>query len=195
MKKRRTAVCAFLLAACATLGMGYAALTDSFTVYGDLGANINNENLVVVFDGETTNTTDVSSVDGVYCNFATNVGAIDGRTSVELVVGGLTTKGQIATAQLRVENRSTAALGNELDAVLTEEPSVNYGTIDDDMFTITATWADKTADGLLLKPITNVGSGTPDYNVLNVVVTLNSTPTQSVTASRFEITFTAKTTV
>ncbi len=35
MKKRRTSIIAFLLCACLTIAVGYAALTDTFTITGD----------------------------------------------------------------------------------------------------------------------------------------------------------------
>ena len=189
MKKRRIVVLAFLLFACLSLGIGYAALTDSFTVTGDLGANVDNSNLVVVFDGETESTTEVSTVDGTHCNFATANGAsgLDGKTVAELTISGLTTKGDQAWAKLVVVNRSTAAKADELNATLSA-PTVNYKDLDQGMFEITATWQ------------TTTGT-TPDDQVLEIneamvvyiLIELLETPTNSVTAKSFEVTFTATT--
>ena len=186
MKKRRTALLAFLLTAGVSMGIGFAALSDSFTIYGDLGANVDNSNLVVCFDGETTKTPEISKVDEVYCNFATPSGAasIDGKTACELTFQGLDTKGDYATAYLRVENRSTVAANNELDAKLST-PKINYGTLDQNVFKITAEWADATDDGVNLAP--------GEANTINVKVELLKTPTSSIDASSFEITFTATT--
>ena len=186
MKKRRTALLAFLLTAGVSMGIGFAALSDSFTIYGDLGANVDNSNLVVCFDGEDVNTPEKSTVDGVYCNFATSAGAasIDGKTACELTFQGLDTKGDYATAALRVENRSTLAAANELDATLST-PAISYGTIDQTVFRITAEWADATPEGLVLAP--------NEANTINVKVELLKTPTASIDASSFEITFTATT--
>lgn len=189
MKKRRIVVLAFLLFAALSLGIGYAALTDSFTVTGDLGANVDNSNLIVVFDGETTNTTEVSTVDGTHCNFATANGAsgLDGKTVAELTISGLTTKGDQAWAKLVVVNRSTAAKDDELDATLSV-PAVNYKELDQNMFKITATWE-------------KIGGGAPDDQILQVneamivhiLIELQETPTSSVTAKSFEVSFTATT--
>ena len=195
MKNRRTSVAAFLLLSSLALGVGYAALSDSFTVTGDLGANVDNNNLVVVYDGETANSAQISSVDGVYCNFATasGVSAIDGRTTAELNFQGLNTSGNKAWAKLVVENRSVKAVGNELDATLSD-PVVNYKSIDQTMFKITATW--ESDDRVLEAARTDQSTGTPiaaGYNTIYVEVELLKTPTSSVTASQFEVTFTAST--
>ena len=157
MKKRRTALFAFLLTAGISMGIGFAALSDSFTIYGDLGANVDNSNLVVCFDGEDVKTPEKSTVDEVYCNFATPAGAaaIDGKTACELTFQGLST------------------------------PAISYGTIDQAVFKITAEWADATPAGLVLAP--------NEANTINVKVELLKTPTASIDASSFEITFTATT--
>jgi hypothetical protein len=183
MKKRNTAIATFLLFAAISLGVGYAALTDSFTVQGELGANVNNDNLVVVFDGETQNTSEVSSVDETYCNFATPAGAaaIDGKNICELTYSGLTTAGQVANATLRVENRSTNYVGTELDATLSS-PTVDYGQVDQQLFKITATWENS---DLTLAP--------GESNNLLVIVELLKTTTTSVTAKDFSIKFSATT--
>ena len=183
MKKRNTAIATFLLLAAMSLGIGYAALTDSFTVQGELGANVNNDNLVVVFDGETEKTSEVSTVDGTYCNFATPAGAaaIDGKNICELSYSNLTTANQIATATLRVENRSINAVGTELDATLSA-PSVDYGEIDQELFEISAKW--ESADTVLAPG---------ESNNLLVSVKLKRTTTSSVTAKDFTIKFSATT--
>ena len=181
MKQKRIIIALFLCFAFLGLGIGYAALTDTLKVSGDLGANINNDNLVIVFDGETENSDVVSTVDGVHCNFATTAGAagIDGRTTIELTVSGLTTKGDQATATLIVENRSIE--DESLTATLSD-PSVNYGDLDQELFEITAEWVE---DDL------TIASG--EYKTINITITLKTTPTASVDAKAFEVTFTAVT--
>lgn len=189
MKKRRIVVLAFLLFAALSLGIGYAALTDSFTVTGDLGANVDNSNLVVVFDGETTSTPEVSTVDGTHCNFATANGAsgLDGKTVAELTISGLTTKDDTAWAKLVVVNRSEKALGTELDATLSD-PTVNYKDLDKTMFEITATW--KTIDE---QEPTDKILAKGEAMIVYIEIKLLKTPTTSVTAKSFEVTFTATT--
>ena len=57
MKKRNLLVSGFFLLAGLTLGVGYAALTDGFVVFGDVGASADQNNLQVVFtDYETDGT-------------------------------------------------------------------------------------------------------------------------------------------
>lgn len=189
MKKRRTALLAFLLTAGVSMGIGFAALSDSFTINGELGANIDNNNLVVVFDGETTNTPETSETHE-YCAFATDAGAaaFDGKTTCEINFNGLTTVGNTAHADLRVENRSTQFAGNELDATLTE-PVIDYKNVDKNLFEITAYWKE---DNLKLEPMTKVGA--VNYsNIMCVKVVLKSTPTASVTATSFTVSFQATT--
>ena len=189
MKKRRTALFAFLLTAAVSMGIGFAALSDSFTINGELGANVDNNNLVVVFDGETAVTPEVSEAQA-YCSFATEAGAasIDGKTACELNFSGLNTIGDTAHAHLRVENRSTQFAGDELDATLST-PTVDYKNIDQTMFKITATWEH---DNLVLEPMTKEGA-TNYSNVICVKVELLVTPTASVTASAFTVSFQALT--
>ncbi len=189
MKKRRTALLAFLLTAGVTMGIGFAALSDSFTINGELGANIDNNNLIVCFDGESAVTTEISETIA-YCSFATDAGAaaIDGKTTCELNFTGLTTKGDTAHADLRVENRSTQFASNELDALLTE-PSIDYKTVDKKIFEITAYWKQ---DNLKLEPMSKEGA-VNFSNVICVQVKLLVTPTASVTSTAFAISFQAQT--
>ena len=190
MKKRRTALFAFLLTAAVSMGIGFAALSDSFTINGELGANVNNNNLIVVFDGETAVTPEVSETQA-FCSFATDAGAaaIDGKTTCELNFSGLSTKGDTAHAHLRVENRSTQFAGDELDATLSA-PTVDYKSVDQSMFKITATWENE--GNLKLEPMEKEGA-TNYSNVICVKVELLTTPTASVTSTGFTVSFQALT--
>lgn len=183
MKKRRGALLTFLFCACVGLGVGYAALTDSFVINGEVGANIDNENLVCVFDGEETVSRDrVSTVDGTYCRWATDNAAlgIDGKTTCELKIGGLTTKGNKATAMLIVENRSID--DPSLTAKLST-PNVTH-SLNEELFGITVHWENDVAT-----PTIAPGG----YATLHVEVELLTTPTEAVTATDFLVTFTATT--
>lgn len=170
MKNRRLSIFVFLMIAMATLGIGYAALSDSFTIYGDLGANVDNSNLVVVFDSDST-------ADGTYANIDGN---IDGLTSAEITFSNMTTKGQVATANLVVENRSTNG-GAELTATLSD-PVVTATGIDATVFKITAAWAN---NDLTIAPT--------ESNTIVITVELLKTPTASIDAKSFSVTFTATT--
>ena len=188
MKKRRTALFAFLLTAAVSLGIGFAALSDSFTIYGDLGANVDNNNLIVCFDGTVTEDSPaISRVDEVRCFFATEnkAAAIDGKTACELTFNGLDTKDEVAEAWLVVENRSTMAAGDELDAKLPDELDVKYRDVSQEIFDISATWDLSDGADLTLKPGESI--------VVNIKVTLKVTPTTYIDASSFEISFTATT--
>lgn len=195
MKKRRISIAAFLAFATVSLGVGYAALTDSFTIYGDLGANIDNENLVVEFtsietDGSTTDGSRNGKDDG-YCALSGSLGA----TSAELSFHNLDTKGSIAWADLTVTNNSSGAVGSELDAQLSNI-TIDFKTLDREMFDITATWEDA-EDTILSAARTEKDDQDNDVvidaesNVIKVKVELLRTPTSSIPASKFVVTFTA----
>ena len=181
MKKRNTAIATFLLLAAVSLGVGYAALSDSFSIHGDVGANKDNENLKCVLDGETAKSSIISTVDGTYCQWATTEGAaaIDGRTDCELKFANLTTKGQAATANLVVENRSIndASLTATLSA-----PTVTH-SLAASIFEVSVAWE---------------GGVTPtiapgEYAILNISVSLKTTPTNAIDSSALNISFTATT--
>ena len=182
MKKRRGALLTFLFCACVGLGVGYAALTDSFSIHGDIGANKDNENLVCVFDGETANSTIVSTVDGTHCQWATENGAsaIDGRTDCELKFTGLTTKDQVASAKLVVENRSIEDAS--LTATLSAPDVVHH--LDPSVFQVTVKWEGDEANPVIAPRA---------YATLSIEVKMLTTPTTAIDASAFSVSFTATT--
>ena len=181
MKKRNTAIATFLLLAAVSLGVGYAALTDSFSIHGDVGANKDNENLKCVLDGETEESAVISTVDGTYCQWATTTGAaaIDGRTDCELKFVNLTTMGNEAWAKLVVENRSID--DDSLIATLSA-PTVTH-SLEASIFEVSVAWE---------------GGATPiiapgEHAILNISVKLKTTPTDAIDASALTISFTAAT--
>ena len=188
MKKRRTAVCAFLLAACATLGMGYAALTDNLTVNGKLNTVRDNTNLVVKFD-QTGFTSRVKSG----TSSATAVGSEWGDTTMVLTFSGLTTNGDVVVAEIPVVNASTGAVGTELDATLIATPHIAYttpaGDLHENLFEINAEW--KTPSDLVLEAAREgIAAGT---NVLVVTLTLKKTITTAIPQQTFTVSFSATT--
>ena len=181
MKKRNTAIATFLLLAAVSLGVGYAALTDSFSIHGDVGANKNNENLKCVLDGETEESTVISTVDGVFCQWATTTGAaaIDGRTDCELKFVNLTTMNDTAWAKLVVENRSID--DDSLTATLSA-PTVTH-SLAASIFEVSVAWE---------------GGANPtiaprEHAILNISVKLKTTPTNAIDSSALTISFTATT--
>ena len=181
MKKRNTVIATFLLLAAVSLGVGYAALTDSFNIHGDVGANKNNENLKCVLDGETEESTVISTVDGVFCQWATTTGAaaIDGRTDCELKFVNLTTMNDTAWAKLVVENRSID--DDSLTATLSA-PTVTH-SLAASIFEVSVAWE---------------GGANPtiapgEHAILNISVKLKTTPTNAIDSSALTISFTATT--
>ena len=179
MKKRNKFIATFLLFAAVSLGIGYAALTDSFTVHGDVGANKNNENLKCVFEGAT------SEVDGTYCSWATQQGsfAIDGRTDCELVFQNLNTKGQKAWAKLVVKNKSID--DDSLTAVLSEPTLTHH--LNASVFSVAAHWEGQS--GAVTAPTIAPGESA----TLHIVIEMLTTPTNAIDASALSVTFTATT--
>lgn len=182
MKKRNTAIATFLLLAAVSLGVGYSALTDSFSIHGDVGANKDNENLVCVLDGETSNSTVISTVDETFCQWATPTGAaaIDGRTDCELKFVNLTTMGDTAWAKLVVENRSIE--DDALTATLSV-PTVTH-SLEASIFEVSVAW-----EGGVDNPVIAPG----EYAVLNISVSLKTTPTNAIDSTALNISFTATT--
>ena len=176
MKKRNLLVSSFFLLAGLTLGVGYAALTDGFVVFGDIGAQANSNNLQVVYTDYET--------DGVRCSV---VGDPTGTNSAELSFDGFDAAGETGTCALTVTNLTPGAVGDELD-VLLEEATVKNGTMNTEYFSVTAVWRD--ADLILEAARDGVTAGS---NILDVTVTLKKTPTESVTTGRFEVVFSATT--
>ena len=107
MKKRKNIIFAFLLFASLTLGVGYAALSESLDVWGNLGTNIDNTNLIMEYTE--------ANVDGTYCTQAD----ISSKTSAKLTFGSMTKVNQLAWVVLKVQNNSSNVSGvKELTAKL-----------------------------------------------------------------------------
>lgn len=185
MKKRRTAVCAFLLAACATLGMGYAALTDNLSVNGKLNTVRENSNLVVKFNGSHNVTTGPGTT-----TTASATPSEWGDTTVVLTFSDLKTNGDTVIVQLPVINASQKAVNDELDATLSE-PHISYNDTNRFLYEVSAVWADDTNDGLTLEAArTGVDAGT---NTLIITLTLNQTVTTAIEQQTFTVSFHATT--
>ena len=182
MKKRRTAVCAFLLAACATLGMGYAALTDNLSVNGKLNTIRDNSNLVVKFDGTHNVTTGTGTT-----ATATATPSEWGDTTVVLTFSDLKTNGDTVVVELPIINASLKAVGNELDATLSS-PQVSYNDTNRTLYTVSAEWAE--ADLTLEAARTGVDAG---KNTLVITLTLNQTVTTAIEQQTFTVSFHATT--
>ena len=112
MKKRRTAIIAFLLCACLAIGAGYATVTDTLVVNGTANvkqATADDFDLDVYFTGTpTVTTTGEGDEDSI---------AIDAENNdlATITVNSLQTVGDVATFTIEIENsgattNSTATL-------------------------------------------------------------------------------------
>ena len=176
MKKRNLLVSGFFLLAGLTLGVGYAALTDGFVVFGDVGASADQNNLQVVFTDYET--------DGTRCSVVSDP---TGTSSAELSFTGFDAAGETGSVSLTVTNLTPGAVGDELDVKL-ETPTILDGTYNKEYFSITATW--RSDDVILEAERDGVSAGT---NILDVTVTLKKTATETISNGRFEVVFSATT--
>ena len=78
MKKKRLVIAAFLLVACAFLGIGYAAITDDLSITGTVKTGVNNENFIVVFDDSTANKPVIETVSGAGATTADHTATVNG---------------------------------------------------------------------------------------------------------------------
>lgn len=177
MKKRRTSIAAFLLLASLSLGVGYAALTDTLSVNGGAKGNVDNSNLEVVFEETVKEATLCSLV------------VANDKVTANMTVDALDTKGQKGVGKLTVVNNTKNAVEDELDATLSTPQVVE--TDAEDYFKVSAYWED-TSDLVLEAARTGVEAGT---NVLVIEVELIKTPTDSANlpTATFTVTFTATT--
>ena len=188
MKKRKNIIFAFLLFASLTLGVGYAALSESLDVWGNLGTNIDNTNLVMEYTE--------ANVDGTYCTQAD----IAAKTSAKLTFGSMTKVNQLAWVVLKVQNNSSNVSGVEELTAKLHNINVVLTESQDDFFTVetkfASAYAGKADDGTA--NYTEWGAGDvilapAESCYFYVGIKLKQTPTNALTAERFEVTFQATT--
>lgn len=111
MKNRRTSLAALLLLSCVTLGVGYAAVSQTLEFSGTIGANTTTQ-----FNVEFTNyTIEEQTSQTVTSEKLTQ----SGPRSAELSFTGFTNVGDKIVTHLEVENKTvpTAGLSAKLDAL------------------------------------------------------------------------------
>ena len=172
MKKRRTAIIAFLLCACLCIGAGYAAATDSLVVNG--AANIaaatpEDFNLDVFFtDNISKSTTGTSGTEDVAALDASDTS----KDTVTITVNSLKTVGEIATFNFEIEN-SGAETNSTVSLAVT---------------------AKSASDPTLLEILGTLGQHTlapGQKTTLTVTVKLLRVPAETITNSAITLTVTA----
>ena len=137
MRNRRTFIGLFLLVSMLFLGVGYAALTNSFSVSGSVNAEENHENLKVQFTSSysTAAKEDEAGTDSsLFTVKLLNESSLPGRTA-EIEVNGISKIGQNAVIVLQLQNNSsnveslTAKVDNKFDIKLgTDLEDPEYST-------------------------------------------------------------------
>ncbi len=128
MKNRKTVVIAFMLIAAMLLGVGYAALTDNFSITGNAEVGITQSNIEfdekIYFSSATpTNTTGTSGISDTASVSTTDP---DGAT---FSIKSLALSNEEATFTFTIKNES------EFDATIaiTQEPTQNTGYFETDV--------------------------------------------------------------
>ena len=179
MKNRKTVVVAFLLVAAMLLGVGYAALQDTLTIDGVLGADISTANTQfdhdIYFEKHVISDPALATV-----GYADNM-----RDEATITAKAFQKEGDTVTITFTIINKSV-----EFDALVTPDVLVEALTVTpangehDPVFTATWKWADGTNGA---QTIAN-NDGTMD---VSVTITLTETPTEAHEAS-FTLNFNAE---
>ena len=155
MRKRKTALVAFLLSAFLGLGVGYAVVTDSLTINGDVTVKTHQENFSVIFSQVETQNQCTASI-------------LDDKTVASFSTSQLKTTGDTATAVFQIKNVSP-----EYSAKITLQDikiSTEYIDTMNDYFTYSAKLNDGAATEVtILKDATAT---------LTVTLTLKKTPNE-----------------
>ena len=182
MKNRKIVVAAFLLCAVMLLGVGYAALTDTLTINGQLKAdNSKSEqdfDLDIYFARESMIVHDDSDNQAA-------LQVADGRDDATIIAQHFTVKDQVVKVKMVIQNDSP-----EFDALITTEDIdviVTPGTEGHDaVFDTTWSWAEDAVD----QDDKTVPKNGGQLN-LWVTITLKETPVDDTHTAEFTITFTA----
>lgn len=173
MKKRKTAILAFLLCAAVGLGVGYAAVSEKLNISGTGAATPSATNYVVKFKDEAPVTDKTKAPAG-----ATVTATRTGDLAATFDVSGLTTKGEYVTATYIIENHSTEFKANVKTATV-QKSSSDTSVFTSDYFTVTA---DLTAKTLAAK-----SGETIDSTSVTVKIELAKTPTEAQNCSFYVV--------
>ena len=142
MKKRRLLIAAFIVCALACIGLGYAALTDSISLIGNintLGGNIENTSVFNVAWEEDTQTCNVDPVGtpglaggaGVPFNF-NGEATVENASTAKLDIYDMAVPGEKVTATYVVQNLKTdAGYAATVTAAVSVKKVLDGGTKED----------------------------------------------------------------
>jgi hypothetical protein len=164
MKKRKSALLAFLLCAGFILGVGYASVTKNLNISGTGAATPNDANYIVKFAESVT-------TDKTHAPKATVTATRSSELAATFSVGGLTTKGEYVTATYTIENHSTEFKA-QINSAKVQKASNDTSAFTSDYFEVTATLGAKTT--LECKDNTTV-----DTTTVTIEVKLLKTPTEN----------------
>ncbi len=174
MKNRKIVIVAFLLVAMMLLGVGYAALTDTLTITGDIAAKT--DIAQSEFDADIYFSAASIVKDDTGNNAAAQI--LEGRDSAKLISTHFTVKGQVVIAKFTITNDSPEFAARLTPSALAIENEADH----DPVFTATWSWSETESD-------------TSSYDLqpgeskdLWVTVTIIETPTEEHEAT-FEISF------
>ena len=168
MKNRKTIITSFLLLAGLTLGVGYAAISNTLTVTGAVNLGTDEKNFSVVFDSVEQDANEVKRWTATI-----NENTINSTLTVN--ANALDTKGDTIDVDYTIRNLSRA---NDLIASLGEITVTNTNTA---WYTVEAGWVDSSVTELAYN----------ETAVFNVKITLVNTPTESISGLDFFVSFTA----
>lgn len=167
MKKRRSIIIAFILAAILVMGVGYAALTDMLTIEGEIKVPLENANdafdeLVYFSSAEASNAQDTIEI---------NTSVYQGDT-VDIFINSLAIKDQTATFTMKIQN--------DFENAVTVTPAVNNlgSATSADWLTFESNWSGQA------KTIASGG-----FETYILTVTLGKTPTEEELMASFQIDF------
>ena len=183
MKNRKTVVVAFLLVAAMLLGVGYAALTDTLTITGEIGANTSASQ--TEFDADVYFKSTAVTKDDTGNQAASQI--LEGRDDAKITAQHFTVKEQIVIVEYVIANdhaefNASVAPNVAIDGNVDLD---NDGADHDPIFTVSWKWDDAETGAAGTKLIPAKGSAT-----LYVVIELDETP-QEAHAVTFDISFTA----
>ena len=184
MKKRRTIIISFVLAAVLVIGVGFASLTDTLTVQGTAdvlknAANVDFEKKVYFSKAELGNATTDSLVlsDQTYTN-AAHI-STDDPDMASFSAQTLTVKDTYAEFIFTIKNESDLAVLVTPNLSVNNTTGVSGTNYDASIFTVTSDWNSQ--------PQTVAAGGT---KTITITVTLNETPQENV-SGQFTIVLTA----
>ncbi len=182
MKNRKIVVIAFLVVAAMLLGIGYAALTDTLTITGDLKADTSVSQPEFDADIYFSSTSVISDDTG---NKAASQ-ILEGRDDAKITAQHFTTAGQTVKVKFTIANDSTEFAARLTPTVLTVTNGTE-GTENEheSIFTVAWSWNENSVDNSVfdLQP-----GQTKD---LWVTIVLDVTPTEAHTAN-FNVAFNAE---